>query len=189
MGSKEYGSTCKVLGIAPSARRRAVDNEIIHGMAGNANRSGLLGSKVARSNPVHLDIVSRPLSSEVAGKHFQSSLCRCIRRHSVAPQLAHHRTDINDLAGFSPDHVTNNALCYNEWSYKVYLKYFAKVRRFHLRSWHALDNCRIVHKDVDGTFLFYLLHRSSDFFLLGHIKQVPGCLQAFTLVAGDGAIK
>ena len=53
---------------------------------------------VSRPDAVALDVVFAVLAGNVLRQHLQAALCSRIRAHRLAPQLAHHAADVDDLS-------------------------------------------------------------------------------------------
>ena len=75
IGREEYGRTLKVFRLAPACGRRLGDDELVKRMTAAvrltlAQRRGLRGLDVARSNAVALDVGLAVLGADVAGTNY-----------------------------------------------------------------------------------------------------------------------
>ena len=151
-----------------------------------AQRRGLRGLDVARTDAVALDVRLAILGADVAGQHLQAALSRRVGGNGLTAQLAHHGADVDDLAVALFDHARNAGLGDDERRVQVNVDDLAEIGGAHLQHRDALDDAGVVDQNIDDADFLTdlgdgLLHR----FLVGHVADIAVRLDALLFVSGQ----
>src|SRR4030095_8978265 len=115
---QENGRPDQVFHVAPTARRRAVDQPAAE--LGVAHQGlGQFGLEIAGAQTVDLDAVLAPVDGHALGQHLHRALAGGVGRDVRAAQFALHRTDVDDLAAAARNHVPGHRLADQEHAVDV----------------------------------------------------------------------
>ena len=147
VAGKEHRRTHKVLRGAPPRRRRLCDDELVERVAASVRlalpqRRRLRRLDVSRPDAVALDVVFAVLAGNVLRQHLQAALCSRIRAHRLAPQLAHHAADVDDLSVPLFDHPRDHRLAHDERRVQVHVHHLPELRRRHLAHGKTNEHVR-----------------------------------------------
>ena len=178
MRSEEHSGATQLFGVEPTTCGCLGTDERVERMTTSiglalTKRSCLRGGYVTRTDTITLDIVLTILRTNVAGEHFQSTLCGCIGTNSLAPQLTHHRADVDNLAFAALHHLGQHGRRTNKGSHKVDVDDLLELGAFHLVHGNALDDTGVVDKNVNlADFFVDGFHKGFHVIFLSNITDV-----------------
>ena len=146
-------------------------------------RCCLWSCNITWAQAVTLDIVLTILRADVTCQHLQATLGCSVCRNGFTTQLAHHRTDVDNLTMTLLDHTWDNCLRYDEWCSKVDVDYLLEVIYRHLRHRNTLDDTCIIYQDVNNTeFLLDISNHVLHLFLISYITDITLGINTLSLV-------
>ena len=114
-----------------------------------AQRSSLRSRYITRTDAITLYIILTILGSNITGQHFQSTFGGSISRNRFAPQLTHHRADVDNLSMAFSDHPRYHRLRHDKRSIQVNIDHLTKFSSTHFGHRNPLDDAGVVYQDVD----------------------------------------
>ena len=193
-GTEEDGRTHQILGSSPALGGRLGDDEGIEGVARSIRlllpqRRGLRRGDVSGPYSVALDIVFAIFTGDVAGQHLQPAFRGGIGGDGLSSQLAHHRTDIDDLSASSLHHRRKHRFSDDEGGGQIDVDDQPPIIDAHLMHRNALDDAGVVHEDIDRSkILFDLLRGLLDCRFIRHIADISFYIEARFLIGGKPLI-
>ena len=126
----------------------------------------------------------------VAGKHFQATLCRCIGGNGLASELRHHRADVDDLAASLGYHSGNHGFGNDERGVQVNVYHLTEILHGHLGHRDALDYPGIVDQNVyRSQFGLYVGHHLLNLGLVGYVTDISAGFYALGPVVLQGLLQ
>ncbi len=178
MGSEEDSGSAEFFGFEPASRGCLGADEYIEGMTAAiglvfAQRRGLRGSDIARSDTVALDVVCTVLGADITGQHLQSALRCCIGADGLTTEFGHHGADIDDFAFTALHHLGQHGRRNDIGSDEVHIDDRLELGALHLVHGYALDDTGIVDEDVDLSDLgMDAFNEGFDSVLVGDIAYI-----------------
>ena len=144
---------------------------------------------VARADAVALDVVLAVLGADVAGQHLQAALRRGISGHRLAAKFAHHGADVDNLAVTLLNHRRNDRLGDDERRIQVNINHLTELFGGHFAHRNALDDARVVDKDVNhADFFLNLGDERVDGGFIGHVADIAVRLDALFGIGSNALI-
>ena len=155
-----------------------------------AERGRLWRGNVTGTDSVALYVVFSVFGGNVAGKHFQATLCRCIGGNGLASELGHHRADVDDLAASLGNHSGNHGLGNDERGVQVNVYHLTEILHGHLGHRNALDYPGIVDQNVyRSQFGLYVGHHLLNLGLVGYVTDISAGFYALGPVVLQGLLQ
>ena len=148
-----------------------------------AQRRGLRRRYVAGADAVALDVRRAVFGADVARQHLQPALGRGIGGDRLAPELAHHRADVDYFAAALLYHAWDYSLRADEGADEVDVHDLAEVFSAHLRHRDAFDYSGVVDEYVYcAEVAFNLSDERAHRRFVRHVRDVSARLDAFGAV-------